>query len=124
MKLAFDVEVDYSEFAESRFIELYLDDNNNPKVRYIRGNDSIKFDLTFEDFKKKIQDNTWDDKKVAELCKFDDTKKKGEGNTDQGSDNITDDEKGVNAATISLIILAIIDSICGIVLIILCINKN
>ena len=61
---------------------------------------------------------------MAELCKFDDTKKKGEGNTDQGSDNITDDEKGINAATISLIILAIIDSICGIVLIILCIKKN
>lgn len=70
MKYAFNTEVEYSSFAESRYFELYIDDNNKYKVRYIKGENSIKKDLTFEEFKNIINQKTWDDNKVADFCGF------------------------------------------------------
>ena len=81
MKYAFGTEVDYSVFAESRYLELYLDDKNEYRVRYLRGNDIEKKNLTFNEFKKTINEKTWTDEKVAEFCQFEDNQKLKEEKT-------------------------------------------
>ena len=70
MKYAFNTEVEYSSFAESRYFELYIDENNEYRVRYLKGENSIKKDLTYNEFKSIINDKTWDDNKVADFCQF------------------------------------------------------
>ena len=100
MKYAFNTEVEYSSFAESRYFELYIDENNEYRVRYLKGENFIKKDLTYKEFKNIINDKTWDDNKVADFCQF-------EGQT------IIDKKKENNTSfslifMISLIILNII----------------
>ena len=70
MKYAFNTEVEYSSFAESRYFELYIDENNEYRVRYLKGENSIKIDLTYNEFKKIINDKTWNDYEVADFCQF------------------------------------------------------
>ena len=70
MKYAFNTEVEYSSFAESRFFELYIDEDNVYKVRYLKGENSLKKILTFDEFKKIIDEKTWNDKKVSDFCQF------------------------------------------------------
>jgi hypothetical protein len=82
MKYAFNTEVEYSSFAESRYFELYIDENNEYRVRYLKGENFIKKDLTYKEFKNIINDKTWDDNKVADFCQFEkNTIKKDNNNT-------------------------------------------
>lgn len=125
MRYAFDKEMEYSNFAESRYFELYLDENTNePRVRYIRGDTSVKMDITFEEFKQKIEEKAWSDQKVAEFCQFEDKSKREEdgGGKDQER---KEEEKGKgkdnndNSLSIFfLIFLIIINSILFILIII------
>ena len=70
MENYFNIKAEYSEFAESRFFELYKDDKDVYKVRYLRGDASTKIDIKFDEFKNKINEVTWSDEKVNEYCQF------------------------------------------------------
>lgn len=74
MNYAFDLEVEYATFAETRYFELYYNpddiEEKSPRVRYIKGNNEIKKDMSFEEFKKVIKEKAWTDEKVGEFCKF------------------------------------------------------
>ena len=74
MEYAFNTTAAYAELGESRFFEFYQDDSNNYRVRYLKG-DSYDplLDISFDDFKKVINETTWSDEKVAEYCKFNET---------------------------------------------------
>ena len=74
MEYAFGTTIDFYEFAESRFLELYIDDNNKYKVRYLKGNLEEKLNIDYEEFKKIINDKTWDDDNISEFCQFDSIK--------------------------------------------------
>ena len=114
MKYAFELEPEYSTFAESRFFELFLDDQNEPYIRYIKGDGSEKTNMTFKDFKKIIEDKTWTDKKVAEFCQFEYIEEEEEEDDD-------DDKKHIYIS--SMVIMSIINLILIIILILLCIKK-
>jgi hypothetical protein len=70
MKYAFNTEVEYSSFAESRYFELYIYNNSEYRVRYLKGENSIKKDLSYEEFKNIINNKTWDDNNVSDFCQF------------------------------------------------------
>ena len=78
MYYAFNTTIEFADLADSRFIELYVDSNNKLNVRYLRGDSSVKFDVTFEEFKKVINEKTWSDQKVAEFCQFEEKKNGGQ----------------------------------------------
>ena len=67
---AFNTNIEYAEMADSRFFELYINTDNKFKVRYLRGNSTVKFDVDYDDFKKIINEKTWSDEQVAEFCQF------------------------------------------------------
>lgn len=112
MKFAFNVTPEYATFAETRFFELYYENEKDiePKVRYITGTNNVKMVKNFSDFKAKIIDKTWSVEKVAEFCKF-----KVEDEEDSESERHT--------AIAAMVILAIINIILIIVLILLCVKK-
>jgi hypothetical protein len=102
----FDTPVEYANFAQTEYYELFLNDSekleneDNYYVRYLRG-DNVKFELDYKSFKEKIMENLWTDKQIYKFCNFDVVKIKS---------------KNLKIATI---ILSIIDSILIIFLIIL-----
>ena len=61
-----------AQFAASRFFELYVDDNNNFKVRYLKDlNDAYNIlDMDYEEFKNKIEKIIWDNEKINDFCGF------------------------------------------------------
>jgi hypothetical protein len=107
MEYAFNIKGEYAELAESRFFEFYKDDNNNYKIRYMKGNsETPKLNINFDEFKKIINDVTWSDERVAEYCKFEEKK--------DNSDDKKDDKP-----SILFIIMIILSAICGVLLLIL-----
>ena len=102
----FDTPVEYANFAQTEYYELFLNDSekleneDNYYVRYLRG-DNVKFEIDYKSFKNKIMENLWTDKQIYKFCNFDVVKIKS---------------KNLKIATI---ILSIIDSILIIFLIIL-----
>ena len=108
MENNFNTKAEYSEFAESRFFELYKDDNGVYKVRYLKG-DSLepKVDMEFNEFKKKINADTWSDEKVGEYCHF-----------------IKESKKETSIFFIVMICLAGVNAVFLIILIILFAKKN
>ena len=61
-----------AQFAASRFFELYVEDNNNFKVRYLKDlNDTYNIlDMDYEEFKNKIEKIIWDNEKINDFCGF------------------------------------------------------
>ena len=116
MKYAFNLDPEYSTFAESRFFELFLDDKNEPYIRYIKGDGSEKLKMSFEEFKNITDNTTWTDNKVAEFCQFENTGEKEEEKEDDD-----DDKKQIYIS--SMVIMSIINLILIIILILLCIKK-
>ena len=55
-------------FDDRRFFELNVDDNGKYKVRYLKGDNTIKFDIDYNYFKDKINEKIWSDEKVEEYC--------------------------------------------------------
>ena len=113
MKFAFDLEPEYATFAETRFFELYYENENSTeaKVRYIKGNKTEKLSETFEEFKNKIDNTTWTDERVDNFCQFK-----------------VEEEKDINKSEshtliASMIILVVVDFILILVLILLCFKK-
>ena len=119
----FNVTAEYAELAESRFFELYIDDNNNYKVRYLKGNSyEPKLDITFDKFKEIINKETWSDEKVAEYCKF--NEKDTPTDTPSDSDTPTKETSIFTASFIAMIIMIVIVVILVIILIVIVIKNK
>ena len=113
MKYAFNLNIEFADFADSRFFELYIDDTGKYKVRYLKGDNKVKLDIDFDEFKNVINDRTWSDEKVSEFCKFNENK-----NNDNGTDK-NENEDNNDSKNIRLTLLIILSVVNGVLLIIL-----
>ena len=114
MNYVFQTEIEYAEFAESRYLELYIDDNDKYKVRYLKGDTYEKKSLDFEKFKKEINDKIWTDQEVGKFCQFEESPK----------ETIIIKEKSSSSPSfIFMIILIIINIILLLVIIMFCVKK-
>ena len=114
MKYVFDVTPQYAKFAETRFFELYINSQNEKRVRYLKGDNDIIKDMTFEEFKTVINKRTYNDEKVDEYCKFEkkiDTNKK-------------DDENDAEQTSIIAMILLIIINLILLLILVLILLKH
>ena len=82
LRYSFDINMDSCPFADSRFLELYINDNGEFKIRYLKGDNTIKLDMDYYDFKEKIMDRIWTDESIADFCGFE----KNEKNVNNESD--------------------------------------
>ena len=115
MRTAFGSTLEDCNFACTRFLELYKK-GENYFVRYLKGDNTIKFDVNYEEFTKNVSKIVWDDKKVSEYCKFNDEEKK-----EENPDN-TEDKK--TPAFHIMIVLIIIDIILLLFVIAYCVSKR
>ena len=119
MNYAFNTSIEYANFSESRFFELYIEDGQSEiKVRYLTGENEIKTNITFEEFKEIISDKTWNDTKVAEFCQFEEYEKQKEKENSQKKE-----ENESNSHIILMVILLILNILMVLILILLCIKK-
>ena len=110
MKYAFNTSIEFADFADSRFFELYTTDDKNYKVRYLKGDDTAKLDIDFDEFKNVVNNKTWSDKEVNEFCHFKENKNRDKEN-EHGSDKIKDDDDKKNVRLIILIILSVVNGV-------------
>ena len=115
MRTIFNSTIEECSFGCSRIFELYKT-NNEYYVRYLKGDDTIKLNLTYNEFVKKISENIWDWDKVNEYCGFED-KKREEKKTEEN-------KKGKGIAYHMMIVLIIFDVILIIFLIAYCRQKR
>ena len=115
MRTAFGSTLEDCNFACTRFLELYKK-GENYFVRYLKGDNTIKFDVNYDEFTKNVSKIVWDDKKVSEYCKFNDEEKK-----EENPDN-TEDKK--TPAFHIMIVLIIIDIILLLFVIAYCVSKR
>lgn len=73
--LAFNTKVEYAEFAENCFYELYTKEDGTFHVRYLM-KDKEKFDITFDNFKEGILKTILSDDEINEYCAFNDKNQK------------------------------------------------
>ena len=100
MYYAFNVSVEFSDFADCRFFELYLNDNGKYMVRYLKADDTNKLDIDFDQFKEVINSKTWTDQQVNEFCNFTEPKKDDKDD----KDNEKNDKKN-NKETYKLLLI-------------------
>ena len=117
MRTALNSSVEECNFACSRVFELYKR-GNEFFVRYLKGDNSIKFNVTYTLFRKKVLDIIWDNNKIKDYCKYEENKEKNEEKKEETV------EKGKGAAYHIMIILIIFDIILIIVLIAYCRHKR
>ena len=86
MNYSFGTPIEFAGFSDCRFFELIVDDDGKYKVKYIKGDNTIKLNINFDEFKKVINDKTWSDEEVADFCKFDNS---NSGNSNTGNNNST-----------------------------------
>ena len=110
MKYAFNTSIEFADFADSRFFELYTTDDKNYKVRYLKGDDTVKLDIDFDEFKNVVNNKTWSDKEVNEFCHFKENKNRDKEN-EHGSDKSKDDDDKKNVRLIILIILSVVNGV-------------
>ena len=111
MEYAFGTSIEFCDFGESRFFELYLDEENIYKVRYLKGDITEKINMDFNKFKEIINKKTWNEDKINEFCQFDNNHQEKEKNKEQ--------KKEGNTLYIVIIIILIIINIIFFILIIL-----
>ena len=118
---AFNVKAEYASLAESRFLEFYLDNDNNYRVRYLKGNSDVpKLNITFDEFKNIINEITWSDEKVAEYCKFNEKEEKKE----EPKEKEKEKEKKISILFITMIILNVIVVALIIILVVILCKKT
>ena len=66
--VVFGTQIEYAYFAENCAYELYEEDGNM-KVRYIKG-DNVKFEISYQEFKEKVEKALWTDKEIENYCKW------------------------------------------------------
>ena len=111
MKYAFKTNIEFADFADSRFFELYIDDNGNYKVRYLKGDGTVKLDIDFDKFKSEVNDKTWSDEEVNDFCQFNENKNNEKDNNKRENNNDT--------KNIRLVLLVILSTLNGILLVVL-----
>ena len=111
MEYAFGTSIEFCDFGESRFFELYLDEENIYKVRYLKGDTTEKINMDFNKFKEIINKKTWNEDKINEFCQFD--------NNNQEKDKPKEQKKEENTIYIVIMIILIIIIIIFFILIIL-----
>ena len=102
--LAFNTKIEYAKFAENCFYELYTKKDGAYYVRYLM-KDQIKFDITFEDFKKGILKNILSDDEINDYCDF-------------------NGQNWKKSFIISTYVLAGVVVLLGVLVVILCIKKR
>ena len=108
--------MEYSNFPESRYIELYSQNDEELRVRYLKSNDEVISDMTYNDFKEKIENKIWNKEKIDNFCKFE---KENENNNENGK------RKEINKLGASImIILSILDGFLIALLILVCVQQN
>ena len=113
MNYAFNKTIEYADFAESRYFELYIDDNEQYNVRYLKGDNTIKLDIGYDEFKKIVNNKAWSDEEVAKFCQFDEIQKNNQK------------ENKINILWTSvMIILSVLDGVLLVFLILYCLKKN
>ena len=123
MSYAFDTRIDYARFAETRFFELYIEEGQDePKVRYLTGENEEKKDISFKKFKEIIDQKSWNDTQVAEFCQFEEYEENKKKEKEK-KDKEEKEEEENNAYIVLMIILLIINLMMLLILIILCIKK-
>ena len=120
MKYAFNTTIEYPTFADNRFFELYIDDKGQYKVRYLRADNSTKYDGDFEQFKNNVNDKSWSDENISDFCQF--NTNKNEDNKDNKDKTEKDSPK--NARLTLMIILGVLNAVLIAVLIIILILKK
>ena len=70
LKHAFNIYLDTCPFADSRYFELYVNDNGDYKVRYLKGDNTEKLNILYDDFNNKIMEKIWTNDEVLEYCKL------------------------------------------------------
>jgi hypothetical protein len=112
MYYTFNLTPEYATFAETRFFELYYENENDTevRVRYIKGDKTEKINMTFIEFKKKIDNTTWTDEEVDKFCQFEKHEEKN-------------DNSERHTLIAAMVILAVIDFILILVLILLCVKQ-
>ena len=69
MHYFFNISIDDIDFSESRYFELYIDNETGQKnVRYLKGDNKIKMNTTYEIFKNIVKQNIWNNTKIYEFC--------------------------------------------------------
>ena len=113
----FNKNINYSNFSESINIELYSEQNDKYKVRYLKGYNDIILDIDYYDFRKQIENTIWNKEKINEFCNFEIENKKDIDKTDK--------KNKINKFGASvIIILSIIDGFLIAFLILICVKKN
>ena len=124
MKYAFGTDMEYSIFAESRYFELYLDEDSNvPKVRYLRGDNYKKIDVSFEEFQRVMNEKTWTDQEVYKFCGYEYTPKEEKEEEKKEKEKQKMNRDNSNVAIVCTIILTIVNIILLSILIILFIKS-
>jgi len=110
--------IEYPNFAECRFLELYLNKNNEIKVRYLKGDNDIKLDIKYEQFKNEVENNIWNKEKINNFCQFE------KENEAKNTDEIIKKKEINKVGAGFMIILSIIDGFLIALLILVCVQKN
>ena len=114
--------IEYPNFAECRFLELYLDKNNELKIRYMKGNNETKLDIKYENFKNEVEKNIWTKEKINNFCKFEKDNEKE--NEKESTDEIIKKKEINKIGAGFMVILSIIDGFLLALLILVCVQKN
>lgn len=69
MHYFFNISIDDIDFSESRYFELYIDNETEQiNVRYLKGDNKIKMNTTYKIFKNIVEKNIWNNTKIYEFC--------------------------------------------------------
>ena len=110
MKYAFNTTIEFANFADSRFFELYTNDDINYKVRYLKGDDTVKLDIDFDEFKNVVNNKTWSDEEVNKFCQFNDNKNSDNESEQSNEENKSNNDKK-NVRLTLLIILSVVNGV-------------
>ena len=76
LRYIFDIDLDTCIFADSRYFELYINDNGDYKVRYLKGDKTEKLNKLYDEFKNSVINEIWTNDEVLEYCKLAKNKEK------------------------------------------------
>ena len=107
LRYVFDINLETCIFADSRYFELYINDDGEYKVRYLKGDNNIKLTIPYDEFKNSIQNVIWTNDEVSIYCN---SGKK--------------EEKKDNSLGISIMIILIIFNVVLIIYFLIFILKN
>ena len=107
MNYAFNTPIEFAEFSDCKFFELIVDDNDKYKIKYIKGDNTIKLNIDFDEFKNVINNKTWSDETVADFCQFNDNNNNNGNNksTDNTDSNIKSNKSSKKKGLLALVIV-------------------